>query len=321
MPPAKKMKKKKAIARHPCPICGKLFQAPSKVRRHVAEFHEGRKRVGRNSGKRKKPATPARSEKGGGPKNIMRAKKRARKTASTPSPKSARGVARTHFAPDSDVEDNSASSSSCSSSSSSLSSSSSSSGSGAEASSSFVSTDKKVHPCPYRCGKYFARPSKAQRHADEVHDNKARTGRTERIPCPFEKCTKTYSRQDALNVHVNTVHFNRKPYACDVCDKQFGEKGNLKRHKTELHRGVKRRKGQAQPYSNRIYVQHSQRYGTVTPPRRNSFDEPEPNPSPSRSFSPKSPRAMEELACTALVSLSSATTEIAVSALIGLATH
>lgn len=274
-------KKKPSIARHPCPLCGKLFQAPSKVRRHVAEFHEGKKRVGRSSGKKRKKATSST------PTSSAKAKRVRTKKDITGGRKSLSVVAPP--TPSSSFSGGAATSPFPSPSSASLS----GAAESASPSNRFLpkpERDSKVHPCPYGCGKTFARPSKAQRHADEVHDKKTRAGRNERIPCPFKGCNKTYSRRDAVKVHVETVHLKRKPFGCLECGKAFGEKGNLKRHLRDIHG-----------------IRHGTVYGSTQ--REAYAAEPEPE---------QSPRTMEELACNALISLSHATTQMAVSALIGL---
>lgn len=148
---------------------GKLFQAPSKVRRHVAEFHEGKKRVGRNSGKkRKKPTSPP-----SGAGRLRKKKKTTpKKAASTPSAAHASSTRHRFIISSSRVSNVGGESLPPSPSSSSV------SGSDDD-----HTGTKGLHPCPYGCGKTFARPSKAQRHADEVHDRKTRAGREDRIPC------------------------------------------------------------------------------------------------------------------------------------------
>ena len=38
-----------------------------------------------------------------------------------------------------------------------------------------------------------------------------------------------------LNQHIKTVHEMIKPFTCDICDKSFRYKNNLKRHTMEKH--------------------------------------------------------------------------------------
>ncbi|KAI8900931.1 hypothetical protein BC833DRAFT_579749 [Globomyces pollinis-pini] len=51
--------------------------------------------------------------------------------------------------------------------------------------------------------------------------------------CTHENCTKAYSRQYTLKMHVSTVHEKYRPFQCDFngCTKSFARRHDLKRHK------------------------------------------------------------------------------------------
>ncbi|CRK95904.1 CLUMA_CG009350, isoform A [Clunio marinus] len=51
--------------------------------------------------------------------------------------------------------------------------------------------------------------------------------RPHRLPC--EVCGKSIGKNE-LRRHLNTVHFNIKPYQCNICGKKFGKKSHLTRH-------------------------------------------------------------------------------------------
>ena len=39
-------------------------------------------------------------------------------------------------------------------------------------------------------------------------------------------------------IHVESVHEERKPFDCTICQKSFAIKGKLDRHSTTVHRGM-----------------------------------------------------------------------------------
>ena len=54
-----------------------------------------------------------------------------------------------------------------------------------------------------------------------------------------EKCEKTYSSKQKLNVHIKTVHDKVKSHKCNLCLKTFGQKGDLQKHIKTVHEKVK----------------------------------------------------------------------------------
>ena len=48
-------------------------------------------------------------------------------------------------------------------------------------------------------------------------------------------CSLSTTSKNKLSDHVKAVHANIKQYKCDVCDRAFGQKENLNRHKLILH--------------------------------------------------------------------------------------
>lgn len=48
-------------------------------------------------------------------------------------------------------------------------------------------------------------------------------------------CKKTFSKRGNLVRHIETKHFELKPFECDKCNKRFGHNNHLRRHKEKLH--------------------------------------------------------------------------------------
>lgn len=49
------------------------------------------------------------------------------------------------------------------------------------------------------------------------------------------QCEKTFSKRSNLVRHINTRHFNLKPFQCERCSKRFGHSNHLRRHMYKLH--------------------------------------------------------------------------------------
>ena len=43
-----------------------------------------------------------------------------------------------------------------------------------------------------------------------------------------------YNKQ-TLKIHVESVHEEKKPYNCDICDYSFSRKGNMNKHVESVH--------------------------------------------------------------------------------------
>jgi uncharacterized Zn-finger protein len=83
-------------------------------------------------------------------------------------------------------------------------------------------TEKKKVICPI-CNNGFSNKSNLKTHISSIH-NKILP-----FKCPYPNCTKQYSSNIRLNVHIRT-HTGEKPYKCKICFKSFNENGNLKAH-------------------------------------------------------------------------------------------
>ncbi|XP_063390247.1 zinc finger protein 791-like isoform X2 [Cydia fagiglandana] len=78
------------------------------------------------------------------------------------------------------------------------------------------------------CDKLFV----SQRHFDshmQRHAVKLNLVKSSTQICSF--CEKDYANDNQLSLHVNKVHLQIKPYACDMCERQFYTESNLSKHK------------------------------------------------------------------------------------------
>ena len=74
-----------------------------------------------------------------------------------------------------------------------------------------------------KCNKNFSTSGNLRNHIMTIHQN------YRPYQCTFPGCTKKYSIESRLQVHIRT-HTGTKPYICQICQKSFNEKGNLKTH-------------------------------------------------------------------------------------------
>ena len=54
-------------------------------------------------------------------------------------------------------------------------------------------------------------------------------------------CSKSYTQNANLKIHIQTIHAQRMDYKCDICKKAFTYKSVLKNHMQSVHE--KKRKG------------------------------------------------------------------------------
>ncbi|CAD1471145.1 unnamed protein product [Heterotrigona itama] len=54
------------------------------------------------------------------------------------------------------------------------------------------------------------------------------------IPCPYEKCPRSYYFKNNLTHHIRTYHLGEK-YECDICKVKIGTKQRLAQHIQKLH--------------------------------------------------------------------------------------
>ena len=85
-----------------------------------------------------------------------------------------------------------------------------------------INSEKKKVICPI-CNNGFSNKSNLKTHISSIH-NKILP-----FKCPYPNCSKKYSSNIRLNVHIRT-HKGEKPYKCKICLKSFNENGNLKAH-------------------------------------------------------------------------------------------
>ena len=52
-------------------------------------------------------------------------------------------------------------------------------------------------------------------------------------------CGKQFGQKGHLNQHNRTIHQGQKDHQCDICSKQFSQKGHLNQHKLTVHQGHK----------------------------------------------------------------------------------
>ena len=76
-----------------------------------------------------------------------------------------------------------------------------------------------IPTCDY-CGINFALKANLRRHTKAVH---------KKIKYKCKVCGKTLSGHEHLKRHIERVHDKIKPYKCNICCKQFGTRGELKK--------------------------------------------------------------------------------------------
>ena len=74
-----------------------------------------------------------------------------------------------------------------------------------------------------KCNKFFSTAGNLRNHINSIHYN------YRPYKCSFPNCNKAYGVESKLIIHERT-HTGFKPFICQICQKSFNEKGNLKAH-------------------------------------------------------------------------------------------
>ena len=62
----------------------------------------------------------------------------------------------------------------------------------------------------------------------------------EKKPFKCDICDYRCSQKSNMNKHVASVHEGKKPFKCDICDYSFSQKSVMKSHVESVHGGKKR---------------------------------------------------------------------------------
>ncbi|KOX76692.1 hypothetical protein WN51_11047 [Melipona quadrifasciata] len=79
-----------------------------------------------------------------------------------------------------------------------------------------------------KCNKIFSNKHHVKIHS-QIHEEVRSV-----IPCPYEKCPRSYYFKSNLTHHVRTYHLGEK-YECDICKAKIGTKQRLAQHIQNLH--------------------------------------------------------------------------------------
>jgi len=85
-----------------------------------------------------------------------------------------------------------------------------------------------------KCDKLFSSRQSLQKH-EKIHTTSTLDERRT-ISCP--SCTTTFTLKENLRRHIRAVHEGIKPHSCEVCEKKFASKNEVKEHMT-MHTGEK----------------------------------------------------------------------------------
>ena len=61
----------------------------------------------------------------------------------------------------------------------------------------------------------------------------------EKKPFKCDICDYRCSYKGSMNRHVSSVHEEKKPFKCDICDYSFSQKSVMKSHVESVHGGKK----------------------------------------------------------------------------------
>lgn len=89
----------------------------------------------------------------------------------------------------------------------------------------------RVYECE-KCGKRYGSASSLRKHKP-IHEQL----NVDRFihQCGFPGCAAVYPLSSSLAKHVSTRHLNRDRFSCEICKRNFSEKGSLKRHVRKIH--------------------------------------------------------------------------------------
>lgn len=79
-----------------------------------------------------------------------------------------------------------------------------------------------------KCGKTFLNKNHVRIHS-QVHKEDRSV-----IPCPYEKCPRSYYFKSNLTHHIRSYHLGEK-FECDICKSKIGTKQRLAQHIQKLH--------------------------------------------------------------------------------------
>ena len=110
----------------------------------------------------------------------------------------------------------------------------------------------KKYLCPYEsCTKAFSRPSRLDEHV-RSHTN------TRPFQCPHKPCEKAFYRQSHLSHHVKSAHSDIRDHACtwQNCGKSFATATRLRRH-VEAHEGKNKFRCTEYPPCDKSFRKHA----------------------------------------------------------------
>jgi len=93
----------------------------------------------------------------------------------------------------------------------------------------YVHSNIRPYHCPY-CGKLFKTNVELKRHVRIHTDAKSYSCR---------HCSQCFRWLDRLKAHLLKSHSEGTWFTCDICQKQFAIRGELKQHSNRRHEGVK----------------------------------------------------------------------------------
>ena len=89
------------------------------------------------------------------------------------------------------------------------------------------------HTCSI-CDTNFSQKSKLKKHKELVHK-----GHEEIKEFICNICNKAFRRKCQMRIHVSSVHEGIKPFKCESCGSSFKQKRSLVEHVKSVHEGIK----------------------------------------------------------------------------------